>query len=606
MGKIGTACCIFMAAAILSGCGSGPREILNEKTEETARTREAETEAEPALLEGEEESGFILEDEEAYYVCGSSRIVRMDKRESRSALLWENSFADGQSMGILDGKALLLQDKIYFIETAENDRLSVMNRDGTGYRVLEELKGFSPYLFFVDGILYTQYYDSEAGGWTVSAYWIFEEGSLEKIQDVKKDTPYRYKPEGYDEWDVRVPVSLKRYGYLLLVDEDWQLVKVDPKTGQEEKFELNGGLAQTNEKAFLSLKYDEGDVARLYLADAVSLDSRMLAEYEGTVEVLGMDSEYAYIRQDKWLEEAGRQCVYSRVDLKTGETRELFARDNQDAPLIDYFVLDVTGFRNGFIYYADCKNYKVYLARRNVREPGRAEFLGEALYDSGISRVGSLSAYHERFLSHTAPESVLAEFGYIRLVVNDSFLGAGEINRYLENEQWEAREYEKAMARELENEIGGWEEMTVPYSYGSGLPGITYFDGEYFSFCQEDSDYLGGAHDMPYRYGYTFDLRSGKRLGLEDIVENSEEEIKDTVTEYFERMMEQHPDDYWEDAVLNVRESAGYESSFYLTPEGIRFFYPPYELACFAAGFQEVTVPYGEFRMKAPFGRREL
>lgn len=47
-----------------------------------------------------------------------------------------------------------------------------------------------------------------------------------------------------------------------------------------------------------------------------------------------------------------------------------------------------------------------------------------------------------------------------------------------------------------------------------------------------------------------------------------------------------------------MQETVNMESEFYLTEDGIVFFYGPYELACYAAGFQEVTIPYEEFDLR--------
>ena len=109
---------------------------------------------------------------------------------------------------------------------------------------------------------------------------------------------------------------------------------------------------------------------------------------------------------------------------------------------------------------------------------------------------------------------------------------------------------------------------------------------------------------MLYRIGYTFDLQTGERLVLEDVIANNEEELKDIVTKYFEKEILANPDSgyYWSDAPDTVRELTDLESSFYLTERGIRFYFEPYLLACWAAGFQEVTVPYEEFELKIPVG----
>ena len=123
-------------------------------------------------------------------------------------------------------------------------------------------------------------------------------------------------------------------------------------------------------------------------------------------------------------------------------------------------------------------------------------------------------------------------------------------------------------------------------------------DGRYLSFVQQNYEYSGGAHGMPFWNGYTFDLETGEQLQLSDIVENDDLQIKEIVTGYFEQMYEKEPDAYWDDAVDVVREYASLQSPFYLSEEGIVFYYGPYELAPYAGGFIEIVIPYNEVKLR--------
>ena len=61
---------------------------------------------------------------------------------------------------------------------------------------------------------------------------------------------------------------------------------------------------------------------------------------------------------------------------------------------------------------------------------------------------------------------------------------------------------------------------------------IFYADQHYLSYYQSEYDYQGGLHEMLSRNGYTFDLQTGARLTLEDVIADSEEELKEIVTRY--------------------------------------------------------------------------
>ena len=182
------------------------------------------------------------------------------------------------------------------------------------------------------------------------------------------------------------------------------------------------------------------------------------------------------------------------------------------------------------------------------------------------------------------------------LVVNENIPGAEAINAVLTGEQDANIARAEVGAEEVE-EWGMEEGLGLNYSYSSAFSGFSYCDSKYISFVQSDYEYYGGAHGMPIWYGYTFDLQTGKLLLLSDIVGNTEEELKEIVSGYFAEMINREPENFWENSVEYVYEDISFQSDFYLTEQGIVFFYHPYELAAYAAGFQKVTIPYSEFDM---------
>ena len=53
-----------------------------------------------------------------------------------------------------------------------------------------------------------------------------------------------------------------------------------------------------------------------------------------------------------------------------------------------------------------------------------------------------------------------------------------------------------------------------------------------------------------------------------------------------------------EDLEHTVADGISYESPFYLSETGVVFYYAPYEIASYAEGFPEVTIPYSELEMR--------
>ncbi|MGN1181021.1 MAG: RsiV family protein [Suilimivivens sp.] len=379
-------------------------------------------------------------------------------------------------------------------------------------------------------------------------------------------------------------------------------MKADRETGKEEALpEEFYNLQSYNEKYFLSM-IDKTmyliDQETLSVCRTITFDDDMI---EGSVHVITMDNDYVYVQYTtEESEDMGEKYVYEKVSLDGDDRNVIFVQDeikgmDNCAPS---YMTDVV-VKNGYLYYAGASDYKLYLMRRSLENPSEEEILGEAFYDSGIGEVGTIQTYHEKIYSQTIPDMLLTETDLEWLQVDERFAGAEEINRYLTEKQNENMEYENSNVEWMEEMVKEYGEENIFHcSYSSSLSEISWFDEHYISFCQQDYDYTGGAHGMPLRIGYTFDLQTGQRLSMEDIIGNSEEELKDIVTEYFAEYIGQNPDDFWEYAIDTVREETDFESDFYLTKEGIMFYFHPYELSSYAAGFQEVTIPYGEFTMK--------
>lgn len=581
----------------------------------------------------------VLEDEEAVYCCGMEQIRRIEKEDGKTRILWEKT-ADGEGSSFsMEGNGILLGDTLYFLEQGLGDEdggygrgLSAVRTDGSGYHRIAEPEDYPDSFYYYDGALYLEAYGAL---WRcpVTAGGSIPEG--EKIKEVYLEN----LPEGYSTLNIwhggnrymGAFESFITFGCYLMENQDMETVAIDPETGKEKVLPVKGRLQAATSEHLLFSDYGEDGREELYLLDAHLLDTlfsgtdasgpssgeteafggRLLTVYEkenyqsGMV-VLAMDQNNVYIVAENPAGDPQEGSIYEAVSLETGEHRELFRIGRQLGLEGRYpFYIRRMTFRDGFVYYADSQDYKVYLMRRSLEDTEKAETIGDAFYDSGISQVGRVENYFERVYSETVPDFVLAEIDIERLVVDEKFEGAQEINRIFMEYQETVIDYEKNQEdikwREEELEASLAEGMTpysLSYSYSSYPSEIYYFDGDRFSFLQMDYDYTGGAHGMPYWEGFTFDLHTGKRLLLPDIIENSEEELKEIVVRYFDEYMSKTPDRFWEDALKTVEDSTGLSSRFYLTENGITFYFEPYALSSYSEGFQEVTVPYEEFKLK--------
>lgn len=580
-----------------------PEETAN--PEETVSPEETAVRQEKLLYPEDQKSCVIQEDEDYIYICGTLRLVKIDKETGESQILWENTeLCDDDKMYIyFQGSALLLDDKIYFVEQWVYGAkvLSVIRTDGTGHEKVAEFAGHS--MLVQDGILYVTNRDSTV------CYKVYEDGTLseainrEEMEGAdgfpEESTKINYYDNGYRV--LLASESIKKYGYAIYgynkLEEKYKLTKVIPETGELLDMSRFGNYYEASNSRYLLISsYGEGS----YLVDAETLEGREFVDCsmpDSGVTVITMDEDYVYT-VSKVSEEGQVQYVYEKISPETGERSVICKREQ--SRVWQYDIMD-TVVKNGYLYYVKEVDYNLYLMRRNVEDPSKEEILGKAIFDSGISEVGTMEVYQEELNRKVKKLTVNIEIDLKWLKVDDRFPGAVKINKYLAEDQRQNIDYEKDLL-EIPMEWDEEEEWTIYFYYTSGFSEISYFDDHYLSFYQSEDDYQGGAHGMLYRIGYTFDLQTGDRLMLEDVIANSEEELKDIVTRYFEEMFIEDPGYYWSDAPDTVREWTDLESDFYLTDRGIRFYFGPYALASFAAGFQEITVPYEEFEMKIPVG----
>lgn len=627
-GKIQIVVLVLLFAMIFAGCGKGKGRTDepsgDQKQEAEQKKDEALQETAKEAFPQEEKSCLIEEDSDYLYLCGSYQLLKINKVTGESTVLWENikDFEGLDYRLYSEGQGFLFGDRIYFIEAYRDEEsgseckaFSVICTDGTGYQRLHQLDAYSSgSMVLLDDGLYVDAPD-ENGEDDWLCFQIQEDGSLleSSRSDFEELVHQGYSQMSYEDNGRRkllMPEAEEKFGYLVLRDENYEVVKVDPKSGEEEK--LPAELLQMeayNEENFLCVAGN-----KLYLVDNKTLQTNKTIQYDNGVsyiDVIAMDEEYIYLAYATEDEGDHKQkYVYEKISLETYDRSVIFEQEQMIGVGAEFsiYLSDIV-VKNGYLYYAGAEDYQLYMMRRSLENPSEEEKLGEAFYDSGIGEVGTIHSYHERTYSQTMPDVLLTETDLEWLQVDGRFSGADKINRYLEEEQNKNIEYESSNVEWMEEAIKEYGEDGISHSsYSSTLSEIAYFDGHYLSFCQQEYDYQGGAHGMPLWIGLTFDLETGERLKLSDVIGNSEGELNGIVTEYFAEYINENPEEFWEDALDVVRDEICFESDFYLTEDGIKFYFHPYALSYYAAGFPEVTIPYDEFEMKISLqsGEKEL
>ena len=105
------------------------------------------------------------------------------------------------------------------------------------------------------------------------------------------------------------------------------------------------------------------------------------------------------------------------------------------------------------------------------------------------------------------------------------------------------------------------------------------------TFMMQSYSYAAGAaHGMHHNEYVTFDLTTQKRLALTDILKpNVEAKVAEQLYDANANWLTQHD---------ITREKLQLSDNYYYGPKGIVFVYPLYELASYAEGMTELTLPY--------------
>ncbi len=166
---------------------------------------------------------------------------------------------------------------------------------------------------------------------------------------------------------------------------------------------------------------------------------------------------------------------------------------------------------------------------------------------------------------------------------------------------------EGKMAFYMEDEYSGMKYVLElsPEEYSAGMPyeasdmlkEVTVTE-ELIAVSHEAYAYTGGAHGMPGRESHLFRRLDGSEAALTDVITLSGEELDEKVRGLFLEKVNTAPEQFFQDAAETLKEKTNFEKNAWFTPDGVVFFTTPYEIAPYAAGFPEVTIPYEELGIR--------
>lgn len=171
------------------------------------------------------------------------------------------------------------------------------------------------------------------------------------------------------------------------------------------------------------------------------------------------------------------------------------------------------------------------------------------------------------------------------------FEGIDKINEHLE-----------AMAEEyIDNCSKNVSAEDLKESYENELAGITYENGTTYDIKKNDGKvlsilntqvvYTGGAHPNSYRFSDNIDVATGEVLHAEEMLGITSDELDEIVRKEFVKLIKADSSAFFDTAEQDLDKLIG-AIGYYYNEEGVVFYIPPYEIAPYARGFVEITIPY--------------
>ncbi len=123
---------------------------------------------------------------------------------------------------------------------------------------------------------------------------------------------------------------------------------------------------------------------------------------------------------------------------------------------------------------------------------------------------------------------------------------------------------------------------------------IVFQNEDVLTIDARSQGYLGGAHGFDERTLVTFDLRDGHKVGLDELITPNSRSVLASVAEVeFRRVRNVPAGQSLQEAGFSFPPGEPFKipENFGVTASGLVIFYNPYDIASFALGATEVTLP---------------
>lgn len=612
---------LIAASAALSACKKSPA------AETTAQTQAAE-ETEGAVSTALGAADRVLEENGMLYLKYRTEIRSLSKETGEMKTLCQFDTGDENSTFWVYGGGL-------YFDRIQAESGSTQCTELYGLYRLDLESGVEEHLADLTdqpSVLYASKNRLYVKGYNMNVIYTLDENGKTAGELSPSDTIYGEIPAGCSElFNGILPYYTEQFGYMPVQNETCLVIAdADGSHPREISDITNTSSVLFAKDAFFALLRDGNGNTQCYRYEVSDPEKRtLLYETAENISLVQYQDGYLYLMENQASQTSTGEFLFKRIAADAEADAAANAAEAQNAL---FTVEEEPGMTNDFSMYGNfyvtgnqayCqqfKDYGVYLGEKTLDDAagGEATLLEPVLFQSPIRELGHVEAQSETLKSADGSRelgSVYAE----RLVFDGEGDAVEAINQTMQELQASVLSAARTDSMNLDTEMSidtaesdGSEEETLPqeadaaqpvYSMALTIDGddaITYLDDHYVCVRADGYEYTGGAHGTPFRQYFVFDRETGARLSLSDVVENPVEELQAKVGAAFRELAEKTNFAFEspEDLEHTVADGISYESPFYLSETGVVFYYAPYEIASYAEGFPEVTIPYSELEMR--------
>lgn len=617
---------LIAASAALSACQKSPA------AETTAQTQAAE-ETEGAVSTALGAADRVLEENGMLYLKYRTEIRSLSKETGEMKTLCQFDTGDENSTFWVYGGGL-------YFDRIQAESGSTQGTEFYGLYRLDLESGVEEHLADLTdqpSVLYASKNRLYVKGYNMNVIYTLDENGKTAGELSPSDTIYGEIPAGCSElFNGILPYYTEQFGYMPVQNETCLVIAdVDGSHPREISDITNTSSVLFAKDAFFALLRDGNGNTQCYRYEVSDPEKRtLLYETAENISLVQYQDGYLYLMENQASQISTGKYSFKRIAADAKADAAANAAEAQNAL---FTVEEEPGMTNDFSMYGNfyvtgnqayCqqfKDYGVYLGEKTLDDAasGEVTLLEPVLFQSPIRELGHVEAQSETLKSADGSRelgSVYAE----RLVFDGEGDAVEAMNQTMQELQASVLSAARTDSMNLDTEMSidtaetdGSEEEVLPqeadaaqpiYSMALTIDGddaITYLDDHYVCVRADGYEYTGGAHGTPFRQYFVFDRETGARLSLSDVVENPVEELQAKVGAAFRELAEKTNFAFEspEDLEHTVADGISYESPFYLSETGVVFYYAPYEIASYAEGFPEVTIPYSELEMRIELGK---